>query len=175
MKLEILSTENISAFKDYCRRHRNDVDDSFLYEEDFAEFQVDGDNPTCVVTDQQGRIVAAASLILNEYHRRGRKGRFRIFHSEVEEREYYDMLFQAILKYPRDIDYVFVFVPMVNKKAMEIIKALNFEIERYAFYMVRSVPEVPDFSFPEGYRLKAYEPGDEETWCLVRNARFCKA
>lgn len=45
MKAVQLSKERINDFIDYCIKHRGDVDDSFLYDEDFEKLQLDEDNP----------------------------------------------------------------------------------------------------------------------------------
>lgn len=52
-----------------------------LYDEDLAKFRVDKDNPTYIIVDNGGKVIATASLILDEYNRSGKKGRFRIIHS----------------------------------------------------------------------------------------------
>ncbi|MGE5678159.1 MAG: hypothetical protein ACM3ZR_08920, partial [Pseudomonadota bacterium] len=81
MKSETLVNEKVNAFIEFCKKHRHEVDDSFLYEEDLKDFLPVEENPTCVVVGQQGEILAAASLMMNDYYRRGRNARFRIFHS----------------------------------------------------------------------------------------------
>lgn len=175
MKLEALKKEKISEFAEYCRRHRSEIDESFLNEEDLEKFAPDEENPTCVVTDGQGEIKAAASLIMDDYNRRGRKGRFRIFHSEYEDVKCYDMLLQAILKHTKDIDKVFHFVPMANEKLSKFNEAVGFVADRYSFLLVREDLEVPGFSLPEGYEIRPFTLGrDEETWCQVRNVSFAK-
>jgi mycothiol synthase len=119
--------------------------------------------------------VAAASLIIDDYNKSGRKGRFRIFHSEIEDQEYYDMMMQIILKYISDIDYVFVYVPIVNKRLMELIEGLWFEVDRYSFLLVREDLAVPEVSFPENYEVIPFRLGrDEEVWCEVRNSSFAR-
>ncbi|WP_313233820.1 hypothetical protein [Tissierella praeacuta] len=81
MKAIELSSDRTNEFNDYCKRHRGDVDDSFLYDEDLEKFRVDKDNPTYIIIDNGGKVIATASLILDEYNRSGKKGRFRIIHS----------------------------------------------------------------------------------------------
>jgi len=175
MKVEILKSGRIKDFVEYCKKHRMEVDDSFLYDTDLKNFEPSNENPTCIVTDQQGEIVAAASLIIDDYNKSGRKGRFRIFHSEIEEQNCYDMMMETILKYTADIDYVFVFVPIVNKKLMEHIEGLKFAVDRYSFLLVREDLAVPEFSFPEGYEVRPFRlDNDEEIWCEVRNSSFAQ-
>lgn len=171
----MLKYDRIKDFIGYCKKHRMEIDDSFLYDADLKKFKPNDENPTCIVTNQQGDIVAVASLIIDDYNKSGRKGRFRIFHSEIEEQECYDMMMQTILKHTADIDYVFVFVPIVNKRLMEHIEKLKFEVDRYSFLLVREDLELPDFSFPEGYEMIFFRSGsDEEVWCEVRNSSFAR-
>lgn len=98
MKVEALKKERIEDFKEYCRKHKLEVDDTFLHEdEDFKYFEPNEENPTYIITNAQEQIIATASLIIDDYNRRGKKGRFRIFHSEMEDVTCYNLLLQAIL------------------------------------------------------------------------------
>lgn len=173
MKLEVLNDNRLEDFIQYCKKHKKQLDDSFLYDEDLEKFQPNEENPTYVVTNEQGEIIAAASLIMDEYNKRGRKARFRIFHSEVEELSCYEMLMQAILKHTANIDYVYNFVPVVNETLMKYMEQLKFTVDRYSFLLVRTAPELPEVSLPDGYEIRAFKEGeDEEAWCQVRNASF---
>jgi len=175
MKVEAMGKERLEEFKDYCRKHRLDVDDSFLYEEDLKDFEPGEENPTYIILGQKGEIIAAASLIRDEYHRRGKKGRFRIFNSEVETAEYYEKLLQAILKHTEGLDNIFVYVNLANPNMMGLIEGLSFEADRYSYLLVREDLEVPCIDLPEGYEIRTLRPGaDEEIWCQVRNAGFAK-
>jgi mycothiol synthase len=175
MKIEALKNERIGDFVEFCRRHKPEVDESFLHDENLRDFKPDDENPTYIVTGRQGEIIAAASLIIDEYNRRGKKGRFRIFHSEVEDIEYYKMLMQAILKHTGGLEKIFVFVQAVNKKMMGFIEGLKFHVDRYLFLLVRDGLEVPEFGLPEGYEIRPLRTGnDEQAWCEVRNASFAK-
>lgn len=171
----MLKDERIEEFVEYCKKHRTEVDDSFLYDSDLKKFEPNDENPTCIVSDKRGEIVATASLIIDDYNKRGRKGRFRIFHSEIEDQECYHRMLETLLKYTSGIDYVFVFVPIVNKKLMEHFEELKFKVDRYSFLLVREDLAVPEFSLPEGYEIKPFTLGsDEEVWCEVRNSSFAK-
>lgn len=175
MKVEYLKCDKIKEFAAYCKKHKMEIDDSFLYDEDLESFKPNDENPTYVVTDNQGNIVAAASLIIDDYNKRGRKARFRIFHSEIEDMEYYKILIHEILKHTEGLDKIFLFIPLINKKLIEFIEGLNFTVERYSFILVREDLEVPEFSLPEEYCIKTFKTGsDEKIWCDVRNAGFAK-
>lgn len=173
MKVEALKNERIKDFVEYCKRHKTEIDDSFLYDEDLRDFKPNYENPTYIVTNQQGEIKATASLIVDEYNRRGRKARFRIFHSEIEDVECYKLLMQAILKHTEGLDKIFIFIPTVNENLIKFIEELKFTVERYAFILVREGLEVPEVKLPEEYSIRPLRLGeDEEAWCEVRNVGF---
>lgn len=173
MKAIELSSDRINEFNDYCKRHRGDVDDSFLYDEDLAKFRVDKYNPTYIIVDNGGKVIATASLILDEYNRSGKKGRFRIIHSEINDIRIYKSLLQSILKHTDGLDKIFTFVPMYNKELMYNMVGLNFKIERYTFLMLRDIDNVLDFNLPKDYIIKLLElDQDEEIWIEIRNAAF---
>jgi mycothiol synthase len=143
MKVIALEKARIHDFVEYCRKHRDEVDDSYLYDFELRDFQVDDENPTYILINQQDDIVGAASLVMDDYHRRGKRARFRIFHSEVEDIQCYQQLLQAVLKHTTDLDKVFLFIPVINKELIEMIEGLKFSLERYAFLLVREDLEVP--------------------------------
>nr|WP_263324715.1 GNAT family N-acetyltransferase [Neobacillus sp. Marseille-Q6967] len=173
--VEVLGKGRVEDFLVYCRRHRSEVDDSFLYEEDLRTFEPNAENPTYIVTNGSGDIVGAASLIIDEYHQRGNRARFRIFHSELNDVQTYRLLLQSILKHTVGLEKVFQFIPVVNKELIGFIEELKFSLERYTFLLVREDPEIPSYHLPDGYEIKAFHPGkDEEIWCQVRNAGFAK-
>ncbi|WP_166462450.1 GNAT family N-acetyltransferase [Psychrobacillus vulpis] len=175
MRVENLLQNRVADFITYCKKHKMELDDSFLYDEDLQEFEPNEENPTYIVTTQQGDIVGAVSLMIDDYSKRGRKARFRIFHSEVESLECYSMLMEAILKHTDGLDKVFLFVPFTNKKLEEFINQLKFNVERYSFVLVREDLDVPEFSLPNDYVIQPFQSGrDEEIWCEVRNAGFAK-
>ncbi|MDN3017259.1 GNAT family N-acetyltransferase [Paenibacillus sp. BSR1-1] len=173
MKIEALQSASVQDFVEYCRMHRKEVDDSFLYDEHLKKFEPDSENPTYIATNQQGEIRAAASLIMDEYNRRGKRARFRIFHSEIEDRKLYDQLLESLIKHTSGLDKVFIFIPLANKSLAEMMDKLNFNVERYAFLLVREDLDVSEVRLPEDYRIRNFVPGkDEEIWCKVRNAGF---
>lgn len=173
MKVEALKAEQLEDFIGYCKKHRKDLDASFLYDEDLQNLKIDSENPTYILTDSRGEIKGAASLILDYYHRRGKRARFRIFHCETHEAENYKMLFAEIMKHTNSLDHVFLFVPLLNQKLQDVMKMLKFNIERYTFLLVREDLGVQDPSLPEGFEIRSFRPGkDEDAWCIVRNAAF---
>ncbi|MGG6311477.1 GNAT family N-acetyltransferase [Paenibacillus macerans] len=177
MSLEVkaLSPEHLDGFKDYCRRHRNEVDDSFLYEDDLAEFGIHEEHPTYIAVDRNGRIVGAASIIADAYQRKGNQARFRIFHSETADPAVYRRLLTEIVKHGEGLEKMFIFVPSVNPELMETVAGLAFQVERYSCLLVNEPLASAAYTLPEGYEIRAFRPGEDEAdWCLVRNAGFAK-
>lgn len=173
MKVEALKTEQLEDFREYCKKHRKELDDSFLYDEDLRNFKIDAENPTYILTDSSGNIKGAASIILDDYHRRGKRARFRIFHLESQDDQFYKQLFEEILKHTKSLNHVFVFVPLLNQKLRDVMEKLKFDVERYTFLLVREDLDVREPSIPEGFEIRSFRPDeDEEAWCMVRNAAF---
>jgi len=175
MKPEELKKDKINDFIRYCIKHKSEVDESFLYDEDLKEFVPDEQNPTYIVLDKSGDIKAAASLIINEYYKRGKAARFRIFHSEVEDTKIYAMLLQAIKNHTDGLEKLIAFVPTINEKLAEYIEASGFVVDRYVYILMRDNQDVPEFTLPEGYEIRPFVlRRDEEVWCSVRNESFAK-
>jgi mycothiol synthase len=173
MKIKALEQERIADFTAYCRKYKSEVDESFLYDEDLDNFKIDDENPTYIIIDEQDEIKAAASLMIDDYNRRGKKARFRIFHSELDDIAYYEMLLKAILQHTDGLEKVYLFVPLENKQLAKAVEELSFVIERYCYLLVRDDLPVGEFEISEEYELRAFVPGqDEEDWCHVRNISF---
>lgn len=175
MKVEALKTEKLEDFKAYCKKHRKELDDSFLYDEDLHNFKVDEENPTYIMTDSSGIIKGAVSLILDDYHRKGKRARFRIFHTVSHDDKSYQQLFEEILNHTKSLNHVFLFVPLLNQKLKDAMERLKFDVERYTFLLVREDFEVRAPAIPQGFEIRGFRPGaDEADWCTVRNAAFSK-
>ncbi|RSK27672.1 GNAT family N-acetyltransferase [Bacillus sp. HMF5848] len=173
MIVQSLNVNRINDFVVYCKKHRHEVDESYLYDEDLSNFQVNEENPTYIIVDEENNIVAAASLILDQYHKEGKRARFRIFHSELVITEYYQVLLNSILAHTEDLDKVFLFIPNDCLQIKKIFETLQFNVERYSFVLVRDDIDVPKYNLPNNYEIKPYRAGvDEEIWCDIRNASF---
>jgi len=173
VKVVALEEARVQDFTAYCRKHRDEVDDSYLYDFELRDFQVGDENPTYILINEKNDIVGAASMVMDDYHKRGKRARFRIFHSEVDDIQCYQQLLKNLLNHTKNLEKVFLFIPVLNKKLIEIIQGLKFSLERYAFLLVREDLEVPDTTLPEGYDLRPFQRGkDEENWALVRNVAF---
>lgn len=173
MKVEALKTERIEDFIAYCKKHKAEIDDSFLYDQDLVSFEPNAENPTYILTSHLGEIIGTASLIIDEYNRRGGKGRFRIFHSSLDEQEHYSALLEAILPRTEGLDKLVIFIPVENRRLINSIEGLNFVVERYALLLIREDLDIPEIDLPSEYSIRDFRPGyDEEAWCSVRNAGF---
>ncbi len=172
MQAEKLLNKDTEDFIAFCKKHRNKVDDSFLYDKDLENFAPDEENPTYIVK-KDGNIIAAASLILNDYHRRGRCGRFRIFYSEDRDQNIYSILLSEAVKHIKEIEKMFLFVPLTNSELSDNIKSLNFVADRYVYLLVKEIEEPQVVNLPEGYSIRGFQSDkDEEDWCYIRNTAF---
>lgn len=54
-------------------------------------------------TNSLGEVIAAASLMITEYYKRGRSARFRIFHAEPSDDDCYSMLMQAVIQHAKGL------------------------------------------------------------------------
>ena len=172
MQIEKLPVEDKDAFVEFCLKHKDKVDDSFLHDEDLENFTPNGENPTFIIK-KNGNIVAVASLIIDDYHKRGRRGRFRIFYSENDNPNSYSALLSEVTNHVKEIDKVFLFVPLTNGELSETIKSLHFEVERYVYILVKELREPEIFSLPNGYSIREFQADrDEEAWCHIRNTAF---
>ena len=73
LKIEALKDDRIPDFIKYCKSHKMEIDDSFLYDEDLRGFEPYEDNPTYIAIDENNEIKAVASLMMDEYNRRGKR------------------------------------------------------------------------------------------------------
>jgi mycothiol synthase len=174
MKLEALQSDRLEEFVAFCKKHKSKVDESFLYDDELQSFQPNEENPTYVVVNEKNEMMAAASLIMDEYNRRGKRARFRIFFSEMDSVDIYQLLLESLHKHTVGLEKVFAFVPLVNDTLMTRMEELQFELERYTYLLTREAIPVSSFSLPDGYTLRPFQNGDEEAWVTVRNAAFAK-
>ncbi|SET03139.1 GNAT family N-acetyltransferase [Paenibacillus sp. NFR01] len=175
MSIMKMTDSEVPAFLDFCRKHRADLDDSFLSDDDLAEFSLDETNPAFIALDDEGQMIGAASLVLNDYARRGRKARLRILHAENGDPALYGQLLERLLPLTGGLDKLNIFVPLKNRPVMQLLEQSGFAVERYSYILVRDVEKVPEYILPPGYTLRPLRPGmDEERWCHVRNTGFSR-
>jgi mycothiol synthase len=88
MKIQQLTTETMVLFINYCKKYRDELSDEYIEDVHLDKFYPDEENPTYVLLDDKSDIVGVVSLIIDSYHREGKTGRFRIFHSSIPEKKY---------------------------------------------------------------------------------------
>ncbi|MTI49303.1 MAG: GNAT family N-acetyltransferase [Firmicutes bacterium] len=168
MRVEKLSNNRIKEFINYCKKYRDRVDDSFLYDEELNDFRADEINPTYLLVENNN-IVGVGSLMLDLKYR---KGRFRILHTS-KEIDGYKIIFKKILEDCMSIDRIYIFIPLKEEETIRKLKSLNYNVERYAFLLERRALDIPEYSFSSEYELREFKFGrDEEDFCKVRNAGF---
>ncbi|CAM3275387.1 GNAT family N-acetyltransferase [Sporolactobacillus spathodeae] len=173
MGIEKLDRDRIQDFLAYCTKHRSELDDSYLYGEEFEKFEPNDENPTYILTDGSNAIIGAASLVIDDYYRSGKKARFRILHTETGDALDYKNLLQAVVKHAKGLDSVFLFIPLANKKLLKMVKDLNFKLWRYSFLLVKENISAYSLNLPEHYSIRPLIPGKDETvWCAIRNECF---
>lgn len=172
MITEKLTIEKLDSFKQFCNKHKAEIDDSFLYPEDLESFCPSDENPTYIMIEN-GDIVATASLILDDYNKRGKKARFRIFYSELNDRKIYATLLSCVLKHTNGLDSIFLFIPLTNPILSSLIADIGFYIERYSFQLVKDITGPKEYNVPDGYEIRPFKlEADAEVWCQIRNTGF---
>lgn len=172
MRAERLTERTREEFLEYCRIHRYEVDDSFLYEDQLKTFKVDDENPTYLLMDED-MVAGAVSLYRSEYFLKGNRARFRIFHSTIRTLEAYKLLWEKIKVHAEDLDKVFTFIDEKNTAVRKIMEELGFDIERISYLLERQAQDIPQVDIQPGYRVEDLVfDRDEEIWCEVRNAAF---
>ncbi len=174
MYIEKVTNENKEKFLDYCRKHYHEVDESYLSEEDLADFSVDGEAPAFILLEENV-VIGAVSLVFSDYMKRAKQIRFRIFHSEKKELSTYSLLLNTVLPYVEGMKSVFIFVNSKNKLDCQLYEELQFIIERTACVYVRDSLPIEEPNFREGLTVRPFVFGqDEDVWCEVRNDAFSR-
>lgn len=175
MSIMKLTESALPAFLDFCRKHRSELDDSFLNDDELAGFSLDEANPAFIAVDEEGRMIGASSLVLNDYSRRGRKARLRILFAENGDPALYRQLLERLLPLTGGLDKLNIFVPLRNRPVIQLLEQSGFAVERYSFILMRDVEAAPEYTLPPGYMLRPLRSVmDEEAWCHVRNTGFAR-
>ena len=85
-------------------------------------------------------MIAAASLVMDDYHRRGKRARFRILHSERVETAIYGALLGKLRIAAQAVDGWFLFVKDGHPEQMRCVKELGFLAERQINYSTCHMP-----------------------------------
>jgi len=175
MNIIKLTSERKLDFIHYCRKYRNEFDNTFLDDQELMSFEPNEENPTYILIDNNNNVVGAASLIINPYYRRTGSGRFRMFHTIESNKQTYEKMLNLILKHTMGLQKIFLFLDGKDKKMAEVLKPLNFKIKRYSYTLIKHDLEDMQASFSSGYELREIRAGrDEADWCKVRNLGFSK-
>ena len=167
-----LTLEWVDPLRDFCRKHRAMLDESYLVEEDLEQLAPGPESPT-VLGIVQGDIVAAASLVFDDYHLRGRRTRFRILYSETETADDYRRLLEAVRPEPGLVDHWFAFVKDGSGTHRSLLEAAGFRLERTSHVLTRPALPVAPSDLPEGVRIRPFQFGEDETaYARIRNAAF---
>lgn len=122
---------------------------------------------------KDGNIIAAASLIVDDYHRKERSGRFRIFYSEDKNLDIYSVLLSKVIRDIKEIDKVFLFVPLTNSELSNSIKSLHFTVDRYVYLLAKEITGPQVMNLLDGYSIREFQSDkDEYHWCYIRNTAF---
>jgi mycothiol synthase len=175
MSIDYLTEARVPDFVAYCKKHRTEVDDSFLYDKDLANFEPDEENPTYVLLNEEGIIIGAASLLMDDYYRRSKRGRFRIFHCESKDIKDYQLLLDTMKKNAAGLDELSLFIQTTDTALIKRVEDLNFVKWRYSFLLVKEDLQPVPVDLPEGFTVRPFRPRqDEAIWATVRNAGFAK-
>jgi mycothiol synthase len=173
MKVLPLEIHRKADFINYCKKYRNEQDNSYLYDDDLKEFTPDENNPTYILIDQDNSIVGAVSLLWNQEYRKSLRSRFRIYHSTIKTIEAYGCLLHAVMNKFKKTREVFLFINEDKILERNILEKLGFSTQRYAWLLRRFDQHTVLPIFPEGYAVKPFSKGnDEEAWCNISNKAF---
>jgi mycothiol synthase len=169
-----LGNDRLSDFLSFCQAHRGSIDESCLYDEDLRKFVPDGENPTYLALAPDQTIIGAASVLNSAYYRRGRKGRFRIFHViPPGDPGLYGQLLSAIVPDVPALNELYLFVPVDNQRLRDLLESLHFDVERYAYFMARDASPAAPPEWEEDYVFRPLVfDQDEADYCYVRNLSF---
>jgi len=161
MKPVPVSSENVTEFVHYCRRHGAEHDESFLPDETFVPTD---EYPAYLLCDGRD-VVGAMGLMRPPWLRKRGRARLVIFHSAEPSLEAYATMLPAILPHVRGLRDIYGFLPEANTDTRRHWETLGFTLERYAYLLAYLSREVPQVVVPEGYSLTSLERDDEAGIC----------
>ncbi|MCK8059169.1 MULTISPECIES: GNAT family N-acetyltransferase [unclassified Fusibacter] len=172
MTIKLMTQNELSDFLSYCETYRYAHDESFLDEEEMAEFTVNEKDPTYLLYNED-KLIGVLSIMYDDYYVAGQKARIRIFHCIEDIREHYQLLLSAALPVEFDIDRLEMFLPDKVSGVQDIVKDLGFSYYRTSYVMVRKGKDRVTANFPVGYELKPLVVDrDEEAYAFIRNKAF---
>ena len=183
-KLEPFNQGNKADFLKYCARHGREHDESYVPRADFAGRH---EQPSFVLRDEQGSIIAVLSLMLNASMIASGRIRIAILHASVSEhserREAYRTLLAAAARSVRAAETasgvqglsLYLFLPSGLPFLGEFLLESGFILERMACSMRRDDMDCGEPGLPPGFALTVVRRDDEEAladFVLVRNRNF---
>ena len=160
----------LKSFIEYSRRVGPEHDDSYLPSDDFV---ADERHPSVALLNEEGKMIGAASLILEDHYRKARKGRFMIFHSVTSQAEAYRSLLNAIKGMISEIDEVYLFVSP-EQPIQSILEEIGFSLERYSFILKRRLHSV-SLEIPNEIHFVDFDPETHgEIYCNIINLAFAE-
>lgn len=170
MFTKVLDEKNLDQFKAFCRRHKTKHDESYLYEEDLDDFNLDR-HPTVLLYDGE-KLIGVYSVMLDEYFMKAKKTRIRILYCESGQIDHYKMLINA-MPLLEGINQIEAFMPADQIRSIDIFKLLGFDYYRTSYIMRRESQDRPGYNFPDKYSLKPFLQGkDEIDFQRIRNEAF---
>ncbi len=122
---------------------------------------------------EEGGVIAAGSLMRDDYHLRGNRARFRVLYSEKADPAIYRRLLDELKSGKGDISHWFAFVKEPDDDLIRCLKESGFRLERTSHVLTREEQPVSPDEWPEGVSIRPFGFGrDEETYAVIRNAAF---
>lgn len=172
VRVEELSAEGLACFLDFCRKHRDRLDDSFLSEDDLSAFGPGPSDPTYVAW-KGSRVIGAASLMIGGAFPSSGRARLRIFYSEDDDLLIYKRLLSLVSDAAEGLASLYCFIPDDMAELIAAVERLGFVLERVAYSMARKAGDVPRYVLPAGFSVRPFVAGsDENAWCEIRNSAF---
>jgi mycothiol synthase len=172
MRIEKVTLDKKYDFVNFCKKHRNTVDDSYLSNQELELFCPDYEH-AYMIRDEQNGVIGAASLLMHDEYKKANKARFRILFSESSDPMVFQLLFTNILSHINLGDYIYIFTNESMLEHRKSLQRIGFDIERYVYVLERENLEILSSKFPNDYSLKTFIPGkDELVFCQVRNEGF---
>ncbi|OCA90804.1 hypothetical protein A8F94_02715 [Bacillus sp. FJAT-27225] len=172
MEIVKVTAQHADAFIQYCKSHRDSLDDSYLGDDELKALKLEKDDPSYIALDRD-EVIGAVSLRMDDYLLRGKKARFRILHSKDNSSIVYDQLFNAIKTEMASIETAVLFIPEGMASVRDQLIRLGFQVARFSYLLTRKLQQVPAVQLTEGYSVKIFELGkDEEAYCHIRNTAF---
>jgi len=173
MHIQILSSEHLRRYIDYCFKYRKIHDESYLTDEDLKTYEIGHEELTYLLL-QDTEIIGVLSFVLNAYVLAKKTTRIRIFHCVDSNFSHYQILLSHALSYiEKNHLNIEMFLPEDLTLTTQIIKDLGFLYQRTSYVMIRINKPITHISFEEPYILKPFRAfEDAACYQTIRNVAF---